>query len=111
MLTFLSVFSLLMLFQITPPTQLPETISFLLGAFASIVVQFLKGKVPSMTGRFVLAVLLSIVVGVASYFIAKPVEANLVVFVIHVFAYSQIAYTAFWKFIWEGLLKFRKIGG
>lgn len=105
-MTFWAIF----LQAIVPPERLPDAVAFLLGAFASLIIQFVKGRFQSQTARFVIAVLLSVVVGVASYVIAKPAETNLVVFVIHVFAYSQFAYNTFWKIIWEGLLKFRKLG-
>lgn len=111
LMTFIFTWLVLFLFQsIVPPARLPELISFLLGAFATVIVQFVKGKFQSTTTRFIIAVLLSVLVGVISYFLAKPEETSLVVFVVHVFAYSQIVYNAFWKIIWEEVFKFRTLG-
>ncbi len=101
---------LIFLQSIVPPDKLPETIAFLLGAFSSIVVQFVKSNIQSVTARFAISLLLSAAVGLVSYFLATPEDTNLIVFVVHVFAYSQLAYNMFWKVIWEQLLGFKKFG-
>ena len=110
MIIMLSLLVLVFLQSIVPPESLPEAVAFLLGAFSSLVVQFIKGRFQSRTARFVLALLLTVLTAVASYFLAKPEETDLVVFIIHVFAYSQLAYNTFWKVIWEEVLKLRKLG-
>lgn len=95
---------------VEPPTELPELILVALGIVASIIVQFVKGKFKSRTTRFLLSLFLSVAVGVVSYILAMPAQTDPVVFVIHVFAYSQIAYNMFWKIIWEELLKLKSPG-
>lgn len=95
---------------VPPPARLPEAITLLLGVFASVIVQFVKGRFVSRTSRFVISVALSIATAVISYIVAKPQDTDFVVFVIHVFAYSQITYNMFWKVIWENVLKQKEIG-
>lgn len=107
----LIILAMLVFMQVViPPAKLPDFVALLLGVLASVIVQFVKGRYQSRTVRFLISLLLSFVVGALSYFIAAPPGADLVTFVIHVFAYSQLAYNGFWKVIWEELLKLRKIG-
>lgn len=104
------VFGYLAFQEFLPPAQLPELVSLLVGAISSIVVQLVKKKVAGTVGRFFLALALAALTGGLSYYVAKPDETNVIIFVVHIFAYSQLAYAAFWKVLWQETLGLRDLG-
>ena len=81
--------------------ELPELVSVIVGFLAPLLIQVVKGRVESKRSRFLLALLLSSVVGVVSWFVSNPEEKDLINFVITTFAFSETAYMLFWRTLWQ----------
>jgi len=85
---------------VTLPTVLPNLITAALGVFAPVVIQFVVNRVNSENTRLYIAIALSIMTGVISYYIAPP-DYPMAVRLAIVFTYIQLSYKAFWKVLWD----------
>lgn len=99
------IFSLLaaafVIYQISPPQELPQIIMIIIGAVNSAVVQFVKKAFNERWARFLVALLLSVIVGIISFFVVDPQGLDLVDSVVYVYAFASIAHRLWWSPIWQ----------
>ena len=81
--------------------QLPEIISIILGALVPILIEPLKKFFATRVKRFFASLGLSIFIGGIAFFVTNPTVADLADTIVYVFGFSQLAYNAFRKKLWE----------
>ena len=91
------------------PSELPGGLVTLLGLFAPIVIQFVTRYVKSELGRFLVALGLSVLTGVAAMAWSGTAWHLTVEFICIWYTFSSIAFKVFWKPIFNttGILKAR----
>ncbi len=83
------------------PTELPEILMVLLGVLAPFIWQFITKLVPSGLARFLVAVALSALTGVAALAVTGNMSQISVEMLSILFAFSQLAYRLIWKPLYD----------
>lgn len=84
-----------------PEPDLPELITVILGVLAPMIVQTVTRNVTNELYRYLIALVLSAVIGVLALVILGVSLSLTPEIIIKVFAYASVSYKMFWKPIWN----------